>query len=123
MAPCARLGTGVVQGAQQHPAAPGTKSTFFFQAADGIRDVAVTGVQTCALPISEGAESRCKRTCQRVTREYFRAAAGRNHVGQRGLFNRKERPDFVTARTEYADRSRDDQEEIGRASCREREQI
>src|SRR2546429_2314707 len=25
--------------------------TFFFQAEDGIRDVAVTGVQTCALPI------------------------------------------------------------------------
>src|SRR2546429_2458523 len=27
---------------------------FFFQAEDGIRDVAVTGVQTCALPISSG---------------------------------------------------------------------
>src|SRR2546429_5227990 len=26
-------------------------SLFFFQAEDGIRDVAVTGVQTCALPI------------------------------------------------------------------------
>src|SRR5205809_3611626 len=26
---------------------------FFFQADDGIRDVAVTGVQTCALPISQ----------------------------------------------------------------------
>src|SRR2546422_11663636 len=32
----------------------GTKAAmlfFFFQAEDGIRDVAVTGVQTCALPI------------------------------------------------------------------------
>src|SRR3989449_9224847 len=28
---------------------------FFFQAEDGIRDVAVTGVQTCALPISQRA--------------------------------------------------------------------
>src|SRR2546429_4403630 len=28
---------------------------FFFQAEDGIRDVAVTGVQTCALPISVAA--------------------------------------------------------------------
>src|SRR2546422_10832798 len=28
---------------------------FFFQAEDGIRDVAVTGVQTCALPISSPA--------------------------------------------------------------------
>src|SRR5437879_5158025 len=27
---------------------------FFFQAEDGIRDTSVTGVQTCALPISEG---------------------------------------------------------------------
>src|SRR2546429_1436608 len=31
---------------------------FFFQAEDGIRDVAVTGVQTCALPIL--------RACRRV---------------------------------------------------------
>src|SRR2546430_7195046 len=29
---------------------------FFFQAEDGIRDLTVTGVQTCALPISEGRE-------------------------------------------------------------------
>src|SRR2546422_6637413 len=29
---------------------------FFFQAEDGIRDVAVTGVQTCALPISRRPE-------------------------------------------------------------------
>src|SRR2546429_1574287 len=27
------------------------REIFFFQAEDGIRDVAVTGVQTCALPI------------------------------------------------------------------------
>src|SRR2546422_3767406 len=33
---------------------------FFFQAEDGIRDVAVTGVQTCALPIS-GRHLRCLR--------------------------------------------------------------
>src|SRR2546422_6765147 len=31
---------------------------FFFQAEDGIRDVAVTGVQTCALPISRRARRR-----------------------------------------------------------------
>src|SRR5947209_9343998 len=29
---------------------------FFFQAEDGIRDIGVTGVQTCALPISSGPE-------------------------------------------------------------------
>src|SRR5688572_33506459 len=35
------------------PCAPtqNTASTFFFQAEDGIRDLTVTGVQTCALPI------------------------------------------------------------------------
>src|SRR2546422_1973517 len=33
--------------------APGWCHLFFFQAEDGIRDVAVTGVQTCALPICE----------------------------------------------------------------------
>src|SRR5256884_3441224 len=31
---------------------------FFFQAEDGIRDVAVTGVQTCALPISQSQWAR-----------------------------------------------------------------
>src|SRR5690349_21894959 len=31
-----------------------TVSLFFFQAEDGIRDLYVTGVQTCALPISPG---------------------------------------------------------------------
>src|SRR5207247_6174018 len=31
---------------------------FFFQAEDGIRDPLVTGVQTCALPISDTARER-----------------------------------------------------------------
>src|SRR5258708_23250423 len=35
---------------------------FFFQAEDGIRDDLVTGVQTCALPISSG-----RSTCRRAT--------------------------------------------------------
>src|SRR2546427_9551750 len=30
------------------------EGVFFFQAEDGIRDLTVTGVQTCALPISDG---------------------------------------------------------------------
>src|SRR3712207_8052806 len=33
-------------------------SFFFFQAEDGIRDIGVTGVQTCALPISLDLEER-----------------------------------------------------------------
>src|SRR5688572_33085842 len=32
--------------------------SFFFQAEDGIRDLTVTGVQTCALPISLEAQQR-----------------------------------------------------------------
>src|SRR3712207_7378603 len=32
-------------------AASATTFVFFFQAEDGIRDIGVTGVQTCALPI------------------------------------------------------------------------
>src|SRR5207245_8654585 len=34
---------------------------FFFQAEDGIRDATVTGVQTCALPISAPAASAARR--------------------------------------------------------------
>src|SRR3989449_6963507 len=37
---------------------------FFFQAEDGIRDVAVTGVQTCALPISWSWPSSCSTVCR-----------------------------------------------------------
>src|SRR2546429_5721774 len=36
---------------------------FFFQAEDGIRDVAVTGVQTCALPISPLTQVRVRSRC------------------------------------------------------------
>src|SRR2546426_5202487 len=43
---------------------------FFFQAEDGIRDYKVTGVQTCALPISlahqRALELMCKRSMSRV---------------------------------------------------------
>src|SRR3989475_8750300 len=34
---------------------------FFFQAEDGIRDLTVTGVQTCALPISVAAHAAAER--------------------------------------------------------------
>src|SRR2546429_2326084 len=41
--------------------------SFFFQAEDGIRDVAVTGVQTCALPISSTIPTQCTDTATAVT--------------------------------------------------------
>src|SRR5690625_7044835 len=36
-----------------------SSSIFFFQAEDGIRDGHVTGVQTCALPISQSIHVTC----------------------------------------------------------------
>src|SRR5256884_79282 len=58
---------------------------FFFQAEDGIRDVAVTGVQTCALPISSW--RGCRSTSGSVSRAHEAAhhAAGAAHRGSRIL--------------------------------------
>src|ERR1039457_2019893 len=43
---------------------------FFFQAEDGIRDYKVTGVQTCALPISGSADPTCITMHNSRQREY-----------------------------------------------------
>src|SRR2546427_6822737 len=40
---------------------------FFFQAEDGIRDLTVTGVQTCALPISHAPAPRTDQARQRAS--------------------------------------------------------
>src|SRR5438445_8587881 len=40
-----------------------TISFFFFQAEDGIRDIGVTGVQTCALPICKSGGKRLQDPC------------------------------------------------------------
>src|SRR5438874_8252366 len=39
---------------------------FFFQAEDGIRDLYVTGVQTCALPISSASNRHLSNNCSRL---------------------------------------------------------
>src|SRR2546421_9430057 len=44
-----RLSLDTAQSTWTH--APAAMAGFFFQAEDGIRDLIVTGVQTCALPI------------------------------------------------------------------------
>src|SRR5438445_9950742 len=49
---------------------------FFFQAEDGIRDIGVTGVQTCALPISSTA-TRTPRPRGGRRRSSLRRSAGR----------------------------------------------
>src|SRR2546430_5427130 len=56
---------------------------FFFQAEDGIRDLTVTGVQTCALPISPENET-LDLTCSSLAQQPERAGqvylGGRNRI-------------------------------------------
>src|SRR2546422_5776862 len=85
---------------------------FFFQAEDGIRDVAVTGVQTCALPIS----------LAHLARGGFALWLARpppfgQDVRPRRQRERRERP-WVTQGGRAG--RREQLVEIGRASCRER---
>src|SRR5258706_8940549 len=55
---------------------------FFFQAEDGIRDWSVTGVQTCALPISCGGQADRRRIPERVwTPRHLRRRGGFAGVG------------------------------------------
>src|SRR3989449_7404550 len=49
---------------------------FFFQAEDGIRDVAVTGVQTCALPIYRRRSARCADLARADEEGAFRVPPG-----------------------------------------------
>src|SRR2546430_6467808 len=55
---------------------------FFFQAEDGIRFLPVTGVQTCALPIS------CGSPCPRWVAVIGRSVGGRTRVPPRGSAGR-----------------------------------
>src|SRR2546427_2464783 len=68
---------------------------FFFQAEDGIRDLTVTGVQTCALPIStlgraprndDGVPGRAPERGQGIDDAEFRSfvGAGRDEKAGRG---------------------------------------
>src|SRR5437660_2237289 len=95
---------------------------FFFQAEDGIRDGHVTGVQTCALPISARRDARRARH----GRDHARAADHGDAVRRlpRGL----PRSDRAAA-ARRRDLRRNPHHlgylpamlpEIGRASCRER---
>src|SRR5207253_7567374 len=65
---------------------------FFFQAEDGIRDGHVTGVQTCALPISAKSTPSCLNAAicwnERALRCQSRKLGYETHVrGKRGLFS------------------------------------
>src|SRR5256886_5677793 len=87
---------------------------FFFQAEDGIRDLTVTGVQTCALPI----------LASRTTIRSMRCVLPGSARTRRGGSARAERVSSVLqAMVLSADRQVSETSapsEIGRASCRER---
>src|SRR2546430_7795895 len=59
-------------------------SFFFFQAEDGIRDLTVTGVQTCALPISAALGARHAHPEQQQIRSRLVAADEGVDAGARG---------------------------------------
>src|SRR5437879_7079539 len=59
---------------------------FFFQAEDGIRDTSVTGVQTCALPISMPINSTCTLKVKRSDRR-SQGAYEFLHIRWRAVFS------------------------------------
>src|SRR5699024_11350100 len=93
-------GLGVLCYATRCPLSP---AIFFFPAEDGIRVRNVTGVQTCALPISRTANlSRRHGRLRPGHSGRGTCRPGRGEVGRTGARDPTQRP------------------EIGRASCRER---
>src|SRR5699024_11641784 len=91
---------------------------FCFQAEDGIRDRNVTGVQTCALPISP--VDRTDDDGGIMTWTVVDSPIGELRlVAEAVSLTAIEFSPFATDR-EVADRSDDDPVQIGRASCRER---
>src|SRR5690606_39403373 len=84
----------------------------FFQAEDGIRDFHVTGVQTCALPIS------CRKT---ISLPLLRTASRSSGNIKRRLNTVNPLCRFrVRIRRQLVGVSEVDVMQIGRASCRER---
>ena len=59
----------------------GLRGSFFFQAEEGIRDRLVTGVQTCALPISNHRKQR-RVEVEQVGPKPPRGAGCRLHVAE-----------------------------------------
>src|SRR5260221_9933486 len=86
---------------------------FFFQAEDGIRDHCVTGVQTCALPISK---ADVWPWAGRFVVSKDRSSDYRSGV-RLGCTEYRHATAGDKARRRFAISSRS---EIGRASCRER---
>src|SRR3712207_8862935 len=91
----------------------------FFQAEDGIRDIGVTGVQTCALPISTCCSPRRRPATSRA-----RWCSGAMVLGRDGARDGRQADALIAARRRRnSARIRLCPCKIGRASCRERAQI
>src|SRR5207253_8190939 len=91
-------------------------SRFFFQAEDGIRDGHVTGVQTCALPISRFADSLLNACFVSDAERLIDASRARLwiHGHTHDSF------DYCLNGTRVVCNPRGYARKIGRASCRER---
>src|SRR5207244_7453584 len=87
---------------------------FFFQAEDGIRDDLVTGVQTCALPISVSAADTGSVHGSGSPGTII-TAAGNGTIGSGG-----DAGAATSAELNMPSKVALDAAEIGRASCRER---
>src|SRR5262249_59514529 len=87
---------------------------FCFQAEDGIRGWSVTGVQTCALPISSPPSAAGPNA--QTPRASSRAAAWPRYAANAAKSSRS--PSSHSARRAAGTGT----QEIGRASCREREE-
>src|SRR5256885_6294490 len=96
----------------RHSRAVASWSCFFFQAEDGIRDYKVTGVQTCALPISLDRPHLLVADCAYSGR----ARASRLPVDQYGASAALPLAAAIFCAGELQIIS----QKIGRASCRER---
>src|SRR5438270_6675687 len=93
----------------------GVRRFFFFQAEDGIRGLTVTGVQTCALPISEQLEDDALARPPLVR---WQDVAETGDLLQPPLEVKEARRAGVALIALHD--ARPLQAEIGRASCRER---
>src|SRR5688572_31635422 len=92
---------------------------FFFQAEDGIRDLTVTGVQTCALPIfAVGRSKEPEASPEPILGGPCSKRWPRQHPATPCRYGSRCR-DVRRPRTDWRRSGR----EIGRASCRERVEI
>src|SRR5206468_6278128 len=93
----------------------------FFQAEDGIRDLIVTGVQTCALPISSGVLLNNRQEALHYSAQVAALLESRA-AATVTLANLADMAGFRSAANGFlgSDISGEKIAEIGRASCRER---